>query len=132
MSTFEGALRTRLVTYPAAAAEAGDRVSWVMRPQQDPLPAFVMQLISAPVGQTMDGFETARRARVQVDAWSRSHAQAVRMRDAAIAALIPAAEAGGIRFQRAFVSVREGGEPTDEGFAFRQLMDFLFTYSEAA
>lgn len=132
MSTVEAGLRARLIADPQVAALAMDRVSWVQRPQEDKLPAVTLQTVGAARRQTFGGVGATQQARVQADVWATTHVAAAALREAVIAALLPAAEAGGFVFQRAFAEVRETGEQGATRFVHRQIIDFRFTYSPAA
>ena len=130
MSSFEAALIGRLLADSGVAALVGNRITWVQRPQETALPAITLQTITAPLGQTMDGIQETQQATVQVDCWATRHASGAALRDAVIAALIPAAEFDGVKFQRAFIpSRREGGEQGSNGFIYRQRIDFRLTFT---
>lgn len=120
----EIALRTRLLTDAAVAAIAGNRISWIERPQRSAYPAVVLQIISAPRPQHMGGLTTFRRSRVQLDCFATTAKQAVELCEAVIAAITPADASGSTEFLRGFINdVRDLGEETEGGFVHRRSID---------
>ena len=134
--SFEIAVAKRLLDDPAAAAKVATRVDWMRRPGQA-LPAYTLQIISDPRPQHYKGFQGVRPTRVQVDCWGATFADAIALRDIAIAVLTPADEVAGVRFDRASVPlVRPGfdgdGTATDgqpRGELYREIIDFIFLHN---
>jgi hypothetical protein len=125
-----GALRARLLAAPAVTALVGQRVYWVDRPQTTGLPAITLQLVSEGRPQHMGGFDGLFDARVQVDIWSESHAEAWVISEAVIAAIIPEQTGNGISFSRAFLDARRDlGERIETKFVHRTSLDLLIHYS---
>ena len=124
-----GALIARLLAAGAVAALAADRVYPVSRPQLTGLPAVTLQVIDQERAQHMGGVQNFQQALVQVDAWAASYAAAAALKEAVLAALLPAQSGNGIDFQRAFVRSRDLGEQTDTVFVHRHSMDFTISYS---
>lgn len=128
--SFEAALVKRLREAGDVAALVGERISWVDRPQADELPAITLQTVSGVRAQTMARIEATQRPLVQIDVWASTFAAARALREAVIAALLPPAAAGDVRFQRGFVGEpRTSGEDTAAGFVHRHSMDFRLTFS---
>jgi hypothetical protein len=127
----EAALRARLLAAGPVTALTGQRVDWVERPQGAALPAVTLQLIEDARAQHMEGFSGAQRAVVQVDAWATTYAQGKALKEAIIAALVPANESNGIRFERGFVTARDLSERAETQFIFRPSLDFTFHYAPA-
>ena len=120
----EIALRSRLLNDAAVAAIAGNRISWIERPQRSAYPAVVLQIISAPRPQHMDGLTTFRRSRVQLDCFATTVKQAVELCEAVIMAITPADTSGSTEFLRGFINdVRDLGEETEGGFVHRRSID---------
>jgi hypothetical protein len=125
----EGALRARLLAAAPVAALVGDRVYWVDRPQAETLPAITLQIIDEPREQHMGGFQAMQSVVVQLDVWAASYSSAKALKEAVIAALVPAASGNGIDFRRAFVRARDLSERTETAFIYRPSLDFTFFYS---
>jgi hypothetical protein len=125
----ETALRTRLIEDPAVAALTAARVSWLERPQGEGFPAITLQMIDDPREQHLRGLESLQTALVQLDVWALTYASANAVKGAAIAALLPAATVGSVRFQRSFVRSRDLSERTDTKLIFRPSLDFTINYS---
>jgi hypothetical protein len=117
----EKALRARIV---AAVPAVGSRVYWGVRPQTSALPAIVLTTISDNRSQHMKGFDTYQDKRVQIDCYAATYEQAVDLREAVIAAVVPAAQQGLTRFLRSFVNnTMSRGEDTTNGYVHRQMLD---------
>jgi hypothetical protein len=70
-----------------------------------------------------------RPARVQVDCWAASHAEANALADAVIEALVPAHETGGARFGRSFVDgKRDFPERVEAKLIHRVSVDLMINY----
>lgn len=126
---FEGALRARLLAAAPITALVAQRAYWVDRPQASALPAITLQVINEPREQHFGGFESLQRMLVQVDGWATSYGQGLALKEAIIAALVPAETSNGIIFTRAFVTARDLSERTETAFIFRPSMDFTFHYA---
>lgn len=122
--SMETDLRARLKDDGSVAGLVGTKVDWTVRPQKSALPAITLQMVSEDRSQHMGGFNTNRATRIQVDCWGATRAIVVSVREAAIAALVPAATKGGTKFLRAFVNnIIDRGENADTGFLHRDLID---------
>lgn len=114
-------LRARVM---AAVPAVGTRVYWGIRPQNSALPAIVLTTVSDERSQHMAGFDTYQPKRVQVDCYATTYAQAVDLREAVIAGVVPEATQGVTRFLRAFVNnTMSRGSDTTAGFVHRQMID---------
>lgn len=117
----ENALRTRTI---AAVPSVSGRVYWGVRPQGSALPAIVLTTVSDARTQHMAGFDTFQQKRVQVDCYAASYSQAIEMREAVIAGLVPEGTLGGTRFLRGSVNnTMSRGEDTTTGYVHRQMVD---------
>jgi hypothetical protein len=125
---WQEALRARLAG-DAGVAAITTQVSWVLRPQHAAMPAITLQTIDQDREQHMAGFQELQRALVQIDVWSLDYARQVALREAVIAALVPAQSGNGIAFRRAFVRWRETIEDTETAPVHRAIMDFTLSYS---
>jgi hypothetical protein len=125
-----GALRARLLAASAVTDRVGQRVYWIQRPQAKELPSITLQLVSEQRPQHMGGFDGLSDARVQVDVWSTSHADAWAISEAVIEALAPEQSGNGISFSRSFIDARrDSGERTETQFIYRTSLDLLIHYS---
>lgn len=129
---FEQALRQRLLDAAAVAALAGRdargalSIDCGLRRQESPLPAVTLRVASDPRPQDLDGFVSLRQSRVQVDCRASSRATVAALREAVIAALVPAGAFHGVNFGRGLVDqVRDLGEHGETGFVHRDSIDFL-------
>jgi hypothetical protein len=86
---FEAALRARLTGASAVALMVGQRVSWEDRPQETALPAITLGFVLDPRDQHMGGFQSLRRALVQIDVWATTFSSKKAIKEAVIAALAP-------------------------------------------
>lgn len=129
--TMETALRKRLLDDVAVKAIVSTRVDWSVRPQADPFPAIVLTMVSDDRSQNFEGFDKFRPTRVQIDCYAKTYAEAASLREAVIAAVVPAAIVTDTEFLRAFVNnVLDRGDQTEtNGFVHRQLIDFTFWHS---
>ena len=125
--SWEKAVARRLLADGAVAALVAQRVDWDEREQRAPMPAVVLQLISDPRPQNMDGFDPIRPSRVRINCLSKDKAESAALREAVIAALVGEGTFDGIWFDRATVdAVRPLGERTDTGFVHREAVDIIF------
>jgi len=127
----ETALRARLLAAAPVVALVGQRVTWVERPQGAALPAITLQNVTDERVQNFKGFDGLQPGYVQIDVWALSYAAAKALKDAAIAAVVPAATQSGVRFTRGFVTARDLSERTDTQFLFRPSIDLTFHYATA-
>lgn len=120
---WQTALCQRLLDDAAVAALIGSSAEWDVRTG---MPGVVLELITDPRPQTMKGFQQLRRSRVQVTCYAAKKLTAVAIREAAIAALVPAGVFGGERFERGFVDGGRGTkENTETGTVHRESIDLL-------
>lgn len=124
----EGALRARLL----GQTGAGQRVTWLTRPQASALPAITLQAAGGDVLQTFDGIQSWQEERVQLDAWAATYDQAKSIRDAAIPLLAPRQVGNGIRFDRmSFEHKRSDTEQLGSTTIYRAGVDLIVRYSLA-
>ena len=98
---FEPALAKRLLNDPAVAAKVGTRIDWDRLTQGAPLDAIVLETVADVRPQHFGGFQKVRGTPVLIHCWSKTKAGAVALRNAVLAAVVPAALVDGVRFQRA-------------------------------
>lgn len=129
------ALLARLSAATAVTAKVANRIHWVTRPQGEALPALVLTLVSSVPEEDLEG-ETPDfwTSRVQVDALSRSHAEAWAIAGAASSALLPDAVVGTDPDQMTFeiaerLGPRDLGEADEKGFVHRASTDMIFRHS---
>jgi hypothetical protein len=129
---FEGALRARFIAAPPVAALVAQRVYWVDRPQDKPLPDITLTVISDTRDQHMKGFQELQFTRVQVDCRASTYAGAKALAEASIAEIAPASIENGINFRRATVNgPRDLGERTATAFIHRKQFDLIIPHSPA-
>jgi hypothetical protein len=122
--SMETALRTRLKNAAGVSTIVGTRIDWTERPQRSAYPAVVLTLVSDVRSQHMAGFDTFRPTRVQIDCFATTAAQKVSLREAVIAAIVPAATQSGVEFLRAQdISVTDRSKNTETGFVHQDLID---------
>ncbi|WP_343347653.1 DUF3168 domain-containing protein [Sphingomicrobium sp. XHP0239] len=120
----EDALRTRLKADPAVAAIVGAGVYWDERPQATAYPAVVLETIFGQRDQHLKGFDGFHSTRVQVNCFSTTKKEAVSLREAVIAAIVPAAAEGGTEFLRAQdIEVRQGPKSTSTGTTHNEIVE---------
>jgi len=125
-------LAARLLADPAVVEAVAGRVNWVERPQGDSLPAIVLQLISPARDYVLDGAQTLREDRVQVDCWGASYAAAKQAARAMIAAIEPPATFGATKFNAGFVQAeRDGREDIGTMVVFRTSVDVTIWHRPA-
>jgi hypothetical protein len=130
---WQGALRARLLADTDVTDKAGQRVTWVDRPQTTTLPAITLQTITEARPQTMTGFDGLDRSMVQMDVWGLSYADVQVLKEAAIGAVIPQDTSNGIKFARAFIdAIRDLGERTETQYIHRASIDIIFHHSTTA
>lgn len=121
--SMETALRSRLKDNAGVAAITG-QIHWSVRPQGSALPAIVLTGVADDRAQHFNGLAGYRSTRIQVDCYAASKAQAVALREAAIAALLPGETKSGVTFLRSFVNtVLDRGDQTETGFVHREMID---------
>ncbi len=101
--SWEAALVARLMAAPQVFALSGENIEWDDRAPDAPLPAITLQTITDARPQNNDGFDAFWPTRVQVNCLAQTKSQAVALRRAAIAALVPYAEQDGTIFLRSFI-----------------------------
>lgn len=131
MADMETALRARLLAATPVVALVAQRVTWVQRPQAAALPAITLQIVSDERGQSFTGLDGLQPGYIQIDVWALTYAAAKAVKEAVIAAVVPAATQSGVRFDRGYVSAQDLSEQTDTAFIYRQSIDFTFHYAPA-
>lgn len=123
-------LSARLLGAPAVAGIAGDRIEWDEFAADSLLPGLMLQTITDARPQNHDGFDPFWPSRVQLNSLARTKTEAIQLRDAAIAVLVPYAEQGGTIFLRSFV---DGGgsdaERTTTGRICRERTDLIIWHN---
>jgi len=66
------ALVKRLLASNAIAAQLGNRITWVSRPDRDSLPALVLVLVNDPEEETHDSLDNLQYSRIQFSCWGES------------------------------------------------------------
>ncbi|MGB3844307.1 MAG: DUF3168 domain-containing protein [Sphingopyxis sp.] len=126
------ALRARLLGASPVTDIAGETgVDWGPRPQGTPYPWLGLKVISSSRPQHYKGFVGLRQTRVQLDCMALDEAEAVALREAAIAAIVPAGSYHGTKFQRGFIeNVRDlGADSGADGFVHRECIDALIWHN---
>lgn len=127
MITLEEALVVRVDADSTLAGLIGTRRYWGIAPQNAPFPRVVMTVISDMRDQHMTGFNSLWETRVQIDAYAETRMEAMALREALIAALIPDAILTGHRFDRAHINfITDRGEDITTKYVHRQLLDISF------
>lgn len=123
-------LSARLLGDAAVAAIAGDRIEWDEFAPDSALPGLMLQTITDARPQNHDGFDPFWPSRVQLNSLARTKTEAIALRDAAIAVVVPYAEQGGTIFLRSFV---DGGgsdaERTTTGRICRERTDLIIWHN---
>ena len=120
----EADLRWRLVHDIGVSALADERVHWRIRPQDGALPAIVLTIVADPRPQHLEGFHALRATRVQIDCLAATYAEAIALREAAIAAVVPRTITSTTRFDRGRINmVLDQGEDTAAGYVHRHVID---------
>ena len=129
--SFEEALRKRLIESAAVDALIGKTgnapsIDWTVSPQRAVEPRIVLTAISDPRPQTHDGPDSIRPTRVQADVIGADRGDVIALREATIAALLPAGTYSEIYFDRAFVdAVQDMGAQGETAFIHRDRIDFI-------
>lgn len=129
------AITLRLGAGSATNALVGSRVHWDIRPQDEALPAVVLNEPSPQFRpQHMGGFEDMRTARIQVNAYATTKAAADTIIESLIADLVPEATVSDVLFWRADVEgpFDLGIEQTTGGVIRHRTADLIIRYAKAA
>lgn len=122
--TFEADLRTRLIDDAIVGPIVETQIYWRIRPQNKPVPAIVLTIVSDPRPQHLEGFHSLRSTRVQLDCYGRTYDETRALRDNVITAIAPYAVIGKTRFDHAEIeNVIDRGEDTSVGFQHCHLID---------
>lgn len=126
----QAALRKRLADAAPVAAMVATRITWIIRPQADPLPAITLQTISGSNETDYRTNQQTQTNRVQIDVWGSTYASVRALARAVIAAIEPPHTGDGIRFERSFLENQTDlGEQTDAGFIHRISLDFIIWHA---
>lgn len=129
------ALTARLLAAPTVAAIFSDRINWGVRPQGDPLPGAVLQVIYPGRMYTQAGADGIGNPRLQVDVYAATAAQALAGARAIRDLLEIPAIVDGIDFSISVQDAERGPVTEDIGGgaeAQRYSMDFIVWFSPAA
>lgn len=122
--SMESALRARLKNDAGVSAIVGTRVDWDERPQRSAYPAVVLEIAADPRPQHMAGFPGFRGTRVQINCFGTTALQKQTLREAVIAAAVPAATQDGVEFLHAFVNdVLSRSKNTETSFVHHDIVD---------
>lgn len=128
--SFETAVVARLLAAPDVFAMTGENIEWDDRAPDAPLPAITLQTITDQRPQNHDGFDPFWPTRVQVNSLARTKTEAVALRDAVIAALVPPSFISGVTFLQSFI---DGGgsdaERTPTGRLCRERTDIIIWHN---
>lgn len=137
----QGALRARalansgvtatVAAYTPPGGSATRAIFWGSRPQNSPLTAVTLLVISGSRDQHMKGFQRMQLTRVQMDVWADTYDKARAAGEAMIAALAPPQTGNGQRFGRLFVdSDRDSVElTTGKDQIFRMSADLIVSHT---
>lgn len=128
MPDLQSALRSRIV-----AAVGHSRVYWTLVPQGAARPYVRMQTVSDERPEHLEGYDAARRTRVQVDVFADKYSEARAASESIIAAVASPATVSGIKFGR---TKAEGPDDLGEdvegvGYVHRLRTDLLAEHSLA-
>mgnify|MGYP001619666212 CR=1 FL=1 len=124
--SWKTAVVARLLNAAPIASAVATRINWTRRPQGETLPSIVVETITDPRPQTMDGPDSIRASRIRVHCNAATEADADALAEPVIAALTPAGSFGGVWFDNSYVDqVRPTGGDTDDGFIHRTSIDFI-------
>ncbi len=122
--SMETALRARFKNAGSISAIVGTRIYWTVRPQGAAYPCIVLQVVDDNRSQNMGGFNGFRPTLVQADCYSLTASESVDLREAVIAAIVPAASQSGVNFLRGFVNaVRNLSQNTGPEFVHRESVE---------
>lgn len=132
--SLEPAVAARLLAAPDVTSIAGQRIGWLQRLAT---PCVSLTIVSDPRPQHYRGFQRVRQTDIQADCWADNPGAAAALREAVIAALVPAATRNGVTFQRGRVeNIRHGAEREPAGSAgrpdavlYRESIDFILTHN---
>ena len=120
------ALTGRLLNDATVAALAGDRVHWGEQPQGGVMPSLTLNTISDVRPEHLKGYQGTRSTRVQADCRAPTHAQALALARAVIAAVEPAGTFYGHRFGRTSADgPRALNEDVNGNLVHRQSVDLI-------
>ena len=127
----EQALITLLSGHTALTALVGNRISWVLRPQGDDLPAIVLHQISGQPDRTFSGQSGLYQSRIQLDCYALSYATSLQVSRAVEAAIaVRRGFIGNVNFQGLFIdAVRSGVEDLGTDNIFSTSLDLLVWHS---
>lgn len=133
MSDFGPDLLARLKAAEGVSALLGDRLFWGFVKQGTAMPHGRLTVISDPRPEHLEGYDDARRTRVQVDVFAARYAEARTVALAIIAALDAPAVQGSTRFGRikAEGPFDQGEDVPGQGFIHRARVDLLVSHSAA-
>lgn len=121
----EQALIAHLLAWPSLAEIVGNRITPAPAPQKSVLPRVTLTLLSAPRTARFDGWDTCNAARLQIDGWARTYAQASAVGHAVAAALEAPFVEGESRILGAFlINERSLVEADPEGPVHRRNLIF--------
>lgn len=128
MPDLQSALRSRIVT-----AAGHSRIYWTLAPQGASMPYVRMQTISDPRPQHLEGYDSARTTRVQVDVFASTYGGARSLAETIIAAVANPATVSGVKFGRTKAEgPRDLGEDVEGvGYVHRASLDLLAEHSLA-
>ena len=115
------------------SAEAGDRVNWAERPQEESLPAVILWKIGGSRDMTMDGPSGLVESRLQVDCWAADALTAKRLALAVINLLqnFKHSVHGGTSFQGGFIDGERDSFENEAGSAYHRVtLDARIWHSE--
>ncbi|MGE6693348.1 tail completion protein gp17 [Sphingobium limneticum] len=134
---FHEGVTARLLRSDPVTAIAGQRLSWGLRPQGEPLPGLTLQVVSDPRPSHLKGPDGARYTRLQADCWGETAAQALALAKAVIETLQPPTTIDGKKFGAGRVDAqRDLGESVGSGnasqssgtYIHRQSVDFIIRH----
>jgi len=128
MADLQTAMRGRIVS-----AVGHTRVYWTLVPQGAARPYVRMQTVSDERPEHLEGYDAARRTRVQVDVFADKYSEARTASETIIAAVADPATVSGVKFGRTKAEgPRDLGEDVDGvGYVHRLSMDLLAEHSLA-
>lgn len=115
-------------------AVVDNRISWLARPQGEPLPGVVLHLVSAPIEYTFDGPVGTRAHWLQIDCWAgdfRTCKGVARAVIAAVHALAAPFLGGFILNERNDFEANDGPESDGSTNLFRTSLDVRVWRSDA-